>query len=412
MDHIIFAIPLLLGIDFYAYQPVKILSGKKTPAFKKWAKWIYWSIPVIILLGFFIYGFIDDFLIGRNVRYAILLLFTFNYLPKVFIVIFLLIHDSIGILRWVIRKFSAKRDQKKLEGKPISRSEFISKAALISAGAPLAMMGFGIVRGAHDYQLRRKQVFLKNLPQAFDGIKIGHISDIHTGSFFSKTAVQGGIDILMNEKPDVVFFTGDLVNNVTSEVKDYINIFDKVRAPLGVFSSTGNHDYGDYAQWFSEKAKVKNFEDLKEAHKLMGYDLLLNENRHISLGGDKLGIIGVENWGAGRFSKHGDLDAAMQNTDDYAVKLLLSHDPSHWDAQVLGKTDIDLMFAGHTHGFQMGVEVGDFKWSPSQYLYKQWADLYQEGEQYLYVNRGYGYIGYPGRIGIMPEVTMIELKKG
>jgi Predicted phosphohydrolases len=224
--------------------------------------------------------------------------------------------------------------------------------------------------------------------------------------------VKGGVEMMMSEKPDLIFFTGDLVNNESSEVKEYISVFDKLKAPLGVFSVTGNHDYGDYRSWATREIKAQNFKDLMEAHRLLGFQLLMNEHQIIEQGGEKLAVIGIENWGAGRFSKYGKLDLAHRGTDEAAVKLLLSHDPSHWDAQVRQNyQDIDIAFAGHTHGFQFGVEIGGVKWSPSQYAYKQWAGLYQTGQQYLYVNRGFGYLGYPGRIGMPPELTILELKR-
>ena len=239
------------------------------------------------------------------------------------------------------------------------------------------------------------------------------MSDIHSGSFWNKTAVKGGVEMLMNEKPDIIFFTGDLVNDHAGEVKEYVPIFEKLKAPLGVFSTTGNHDYGDYVSWESAEVKRQNFRDLVQAHREMKYDILMNENRFIELGGEKIAILGIENWGAGRFTKYGKIDAAYRGTEEAAVKLLLSHDPSHWDAQVRPSfPDIDIAFAGHTHGFQFGVEIGNFKWSPSQYVYKQWAGLYKEGSQFLYVNRGFGYLGYPGRIGMPPELTVVELKRG
>jgi predicted MPP superfamily phosphohydrolase len=218
--------------------------------------------------------------------------------------------------------------------------------------------------------------------------------------------------MLLKEKPDVIFFTGDLVNNQTSELKDYFDVFNKVKAPLGVFSVTGNHDYGDYHRWESANAKAQNFQDLIRAHKELGFDLLQNENRWLEADGERIAILGNENWGAGRFAKYGKLDQAYKGTEEAPVKLLLSHDPSHWDAQVRQNyKDIDIMFAGHTHGFQFGVEVGGLKWSPSQYIYKQWAGLYREEDQYLYVNRGFGYLGYPGRVGIPPEITIVTLKR-
>jgi len=228
----------------------------------------------------------------------------------------------------------------------------------------------------------------------------------------AKKAVKGGVEMFMKEKPDMIFFTGDLVNNETAEVKDYIPVFEKLRAPMGVFSVTGNHDYGDYKAWETISAKQRNFNDLVKVHKEMGYDILMNENRIIEQGGEKIAIIGNENWGAGRFSKYGKLDLACKGTEDAAVKLLLSHDPTHWDAQVRpNHPEIDVQFAGHTHGFQFGVNLGSFTWSPVQYAYRQWAGLYQEGAQYLYVNRGFGYIGYPGRVGMPPELTIFELKR-
>ena len=224
--------------------------------------------------------------------------------------------------------------------------------------------------------------------------------------------MKGGVEMMMNEKPDLIFFTGDLVNNEASEVKEYLDVFNKLRAPRGVFSVTGNHDYGDYKSWASPEVKQQNFNDLIEAHRLLGFNLLKNSNQFIEEGGDKLAIIGIENWGAGRFSRYGKLDEAYKGTDEAAVKLLLSHDPSHWDAEVRKNyKDIDISFAGHTHGFQFGIELGNFKWSPSQYAYKQWAGLYTEGNQHLYVNRGFGYLGYPGRIGMPPELTIMELKR-
>ncbi len=218
--------------------------------------------------------------------------------------------------------------------------------------------------------------------------------------------------MLLQEKPDVIFFTGDLVNNQATEIKDYFPIFSQVKAPLGVFSTLGNHDYGDYITWPSPQAKQRNLDMVKAAHREMGWNLLLDEHRMLSEGDGTLAIIGIENWGAGRFAKYGDLAKAHRGTDGADAKLLLSHDPSHWDAQVRPSfPDIDLALAGHTHGMQFGVEVGGFKWSPAQYVYKQWAGLYQEGEQFLYVNRGYGYLAFPGRIGMPPEVTILELTR-
>ena len=350
--------------------------------------------------------------LSKGFRTAIITLFFINFLSKIFALVFLLLDDGLNFFSKLIGKRQDKPINDSLDEKKISRSQFLTKTALISATLPFIGAGFGIVSGVHDYRVRRRVVSLPNLPREFDGIRIAQISDIHSGSFFNKTAVQGGIDILLGEKADIIFFTGDLVNDETAELKDYYDVFKKVKAPMGVFSTLGNHDYGDYKSWPSMTAKHQNLLDMHQAHKELGWDLLLNENRVIEENGEKLAIIGVENWGGGRFAKYGKLDKAYKGSEEATAKLLLSHDPSHWDAQVRPNfNDIDLTFAGHTHGFQFGIEIGNFKWSPSQYMYKQWADLYTEGNQHLYVNRGFGFLGFPGRVGITPEITIITLKK-
>ena len=403
---------ILLLIDLYVFQAFRVI-GQDLPEF--WRRIIYtgyWLVTVLVLTGYFTYHFINPDLYPKIFRTFLMVGIFMHYFAKTFMVIFLVLDDVIRAGQWIVSLFSHKESV----GSPdtvnrIPRSEFLVKTALIAGSIPLAGMTYGIISGAHDYRIRRKKIAIPGLPAALEGLRIGQISDIHSGSFFNKTAVRGGVEMLMKEKPDIVFFTGDLVNTHSGEVKGYINIFDKVKAPLGVFSTTGNHDYGDYHTWPSAEAKQENFRDLIRAHKLLGWNLLMNENRLLKIDGEKLGIIGVENWGAGRFSKYGDLEKAYAGSGDASVKLLLSHDPSHWDAQVRQQfPDIDVMFSGHTHGFQFGVEWGDFRWSPSQYIYKQWAGLYQEDNQFLYVNRGYGYLGYPGRIGIPPEITIIELK--
>ena len=406
---ILFAV--LIVIDFYVYQAVVVVSKSWSAVPQSIIRYGYWTITAIAFSALLWYYYGDPYRYGTQIRNAVLVGIFMTYFSKVFGSIFILIDDLQRGIRWLAQYFSPTKTDAVSGGNVIPRSEFLAKTAVIAAAAPFTAMAYGIISGAHDYRVRRKTITLPNLPKQFDGIRIGQISDIHSGSFFSKTAVQGGVDMMLKEKPDLIFFTGDLVNNETTEVKEYIDIFNKLKAPLGVYSVTGNHDYGDYRGWSTHSAKQKNFENLVEAHKLMDYDILMNENRIITEGGEKLAIIGIENWGAGRFSKYGKLDQAYKGSEDAAVKLLLSHDPSHWDAQVRPNyPDIDVAFAGHTHGFQFGVEIGGFKWSPSQYVYKQWAGLYQEGNQYLYVNRGYGYIGYPGRIGIPPELTIIELK--
>ena len=318
-------------------------------------------------------------------------------------------------VRWAYLRVSQffSEDSNTADETVIARSALWSQTALAIGTIPVVAISWGIISGAHDYRVRRKTITLPNLPKSFDGLRIGQLSDIHSGSFRNRVAVKGGVEMLNEQKPDIVFFTGDLVNNQANEMEDYVNVFDKVTAPLGVFSILGNHDYGDYVRWPSQERKLLNLDSLKSVHKLMGWNLLLNENYLLRESGDVLAILGIENWGARGFSKYGKLAQASQGTDEAATRLLLSHDPSHWSAEVLKNyPDIDVSFAGHTHGMQFGVEIGNIKWSPVQYMYKEWAGLYENQRQYLYVNRGFGYLGYPGRIGIPPEITIIELKRG
>ncbi|MFN7488783.1 MAG: metallophosphoesterase [Chryseotalea sp.] len=397
---------LLLAMDFYLFQAVLNLTKSLAPFWKNFWRYAFW-FPTIISFSFLLWwNFGDPYKFGPAFRTWLFAGVAGIYISKFFGLIFLLIDDLQRAVRWVFQSITKKET---LPGDSITRSEFLSKAALVATAVPFGVMTFGILTGAHDYRIRRKKVAIQNLPKAFHGLRVVQLSDIHSGSFFNKTAVKGGVEMALSEKPDVIFFTGDLVNNKASEVEDYISIFDKLKAPLGVYSVTGNHDYGDYVAWTSQEQKQKNFKNLMEAHRLLGFNLLMNENKLITLNGDQLAIVGIENWGAGRFAKYGKLDVAYAGTQDAATKILLSHDPSHWDAQVKNYKDIDLMLAGHTHGFQFGVEIGDFKWSPSQYAYKQWAGMYQDENQFLYVNRGFGYIGYPGRIGMPPEITVLEL---
>jgi predicted MPP superfamily phosphohydrolase len=407
----IFFIIFFLLVDIYLFQAILAVSRDWSPVTRNALRYGYWIPTMLSIVAVLWWVFGNPYEVGPNTRSFILTALFATYVSKVFGILVLFVDDIQRGIKWVANFFySGSKDP--LPGKSIPRSEFLTKAALVASTIPFGAMAYGIISGAHDYRVRRVTVKLPNLPKSFDGLRIGQISDIHSGSFFNKTAVKGGVEMMLKEKPDVIFFTGDLVNNESTEVKDYIDIFGKLKAPLGVFSVTGNHDYGDYHHWDSLEAKKKNFQGLIEAHRLLNYDLLMNEHRFLEQGGDKIAIIGNENWGAGRFSKYGRLDLAHRGTDEAAVKLLLSHDPSHWDAEVRPKyKDIDIAFAGHTHGFQFGVEIGKIKWSPSQYVYKQWAGLYQEGSQYIYVNRGFGYLGYPGRIGMPPELTIVELKR-
>ncbi len=403
-----------LAVDYYLFQAVKVTMRNLAPTMQRWITYSYWALPVIAMtitiLGFYMYPAYLTYK-TRNLLAASVFLI---YVSKVIAVPILLLDDLGRLGRWVVSLFQKSEpmvsDEVADATNSISRSDFLAKTAVAVTSIHAGALAWGIISGAHDYRIRRVILPLKNLPKQFHGMKLAQLSDIHSGSFFNKTAVKGGVEMLLKEKPDAVFFTGDLVNNEAKEIQDYFDVFSKVKAPLGVFSTLGNHDYGDYIQWDSAAKKVQNLNNLKEAHRLMGWDLLLDENRKLTVDGESIGVLGIQNWGAG-FAQYGDLEKALRETDDLPVKLLLSHDPSHWREQVLGKTNIDASFAGHTHGMQYGVEIGNWKWSPVQYRYKEWAGLYSENDQNLYVNRGFGYLGYPGRLGILPEITIVELVK-
>ncbi len=405
---------ILLLIDWYVWQAIKVAINGTAATTQLYVKYFFWGLTAFTLLGMWLYNFTNPDFLGKNMRTIIMVGVFMSYFSKIFAIIFLLIDDIGRLFRLIYSKFSSQStaiDGVSNSANTISRSDFLMKTAVIAGAIPAVAMTWGIISGAHDYRVRRIKLAIKNLPKAFEGLTIGQISDIHSGSFFNKTAVKGGIEMLMKEKPDLAFFTGDLVNSRAEEVKDYIDIFNKVKAPLGVFSTFGNHDYGDYVQWNTDAAKRQNLKDLAFSHKVLGYDLLMDENRTIELGGEKLSIIGVQNIsGQDRFRTYGNLQKAVKGTEESAVKLLLSHDPTHWDKEVNTKfKDIDVMFSGHTHGTQFGITIAGKTYSPAQWAYKQWAGLYEKGDQKLYINRGYGYIGYPGRIGMPPEISIFEL---
>ena len=403
---------LFVLVDWYVLQALKTATQHFSTNTQRVLIYAHWSLTAVSLVAFFLYHFAPADFLGPRLRMGIMVGLFINYLSKLFVVVFLLVDDLIRFGKWVVSRFQEKpADPQAPQSEQIPRSEFLAKTAIIAGAIPAVSLTWGILSGAHDYRVRRVKLVLKNLPRSFDGLKIAQLSDIHSGSFFNKTAVKGGVEMLLAEKPDVVFFTGDLVNNRADEVRDYISIFEKVKAPMGVFSTLGNHDYGDYMAWENEQAQRQNLQNLMHAHKLLGWNLMMDTHTTLKQSGDEIAIVGIQNWGSGRWPKYGNLAKAYAGTEDYPVKLLLSHDPSHWDAQVRPQfPDIDVQFAGHTHGMQFGIEIPGFRWSPAQYVYKQWAGLYQEGEQRLYVNRGYGYLGYPGRVGILPEITIFELK--
>lgn len=398
-------------LDWYTWQGVKLLIKNSSDQTKKWVATIYWGYTVSMILFFMIIRFWRIPLDPIVIRFIASFVFSVLII-KIFWTLFLLIDDIIRVIRWfsqdISRVSAGLEPNANKEG--ISRLKFLNYLGIGVATLFFSYALWGVVKGAHNYIIRKRKLKIKQLPDAFKGLKIVQISDIHSGSFWSKKSVEKGIKLINAQKPDVIFFTGDLVNDTADEAINWIEAFKKISAPMGVYSILGNHDYGDYVIWNSAEEKLKNMERMYQNHKELGWDLLLDEHRILEKDGQKLAIIGVQNWSAkGRFPKYGNLDRATQGTEDVATKLLLSHDPSHWREQVLSKTDIVATFSGHTHGMQFGVDSKFYRWSPVKYLYKEWLDLYKEGEQYLYVNRGFGYLGYPGRMGIYPEITVFIL---
>lgn len=334
-------------------------------------------------------------------------IFLFS-MPKLVFFLFALINDVVV----VCIRFKRKTEKESLRGKPIERKDFITKIGLIAAGIPFLSLSYGMLKGRFNFRVIHQRVSIKNLPEALEGLRILQISDFHLGSFFRNyEEVAKGFKLINSQKVDLIVFTGDLVNNFASEVNGYEAMLNSLNAPLGKFAILGNHDYGDYSVWDNQQMKKDNFNGILNAFASNGFKLLRNENLQLEQNGVKFSLIGVENWGKPPFKRYGDLNKALYGVSEGDFKILLSHDPTHWDAEVLTKTSVDLTLAGHTHGMQLGIEIGPIKWSPAQFKYKRWAGLYQEGNQLLYVNRGFGYIGFPGRVGIPPEITVLELEK-
>ena len=389
-------------LDVYFYQIFKKYK------LKKWflpTSYIYWSITSVTFLNFLFYVFDID--LGYFFKTLFFNLVIGNFISKVVALPFILIDDFRRFFYWIYPK------KMKNQNNLIPRSKFLSISASLAYGLPLTSLAYGIIsNNVYDYRIKRRVIKLDNLPSAFDGIRICHISDIHVGSLRNRLAVKGGIDMINNEKSDIIFFTGDLVNNRSDELKGWGDDLSKIKAPLGVYSVLGNHDYGEYTSWKSENEKNINFKNLIMGQKEFGWKLLMNENDNVIVDGQKLNIVGVENWASSRFQQYGELDKAYSGLNNEDFKILMTHNPSHWNAQVTNNyRDIDLTLSGHTHGLQYGIDIGKFRVSPVRLAYKQWADLYKYNNQFIYVNRGFGFMGYPGRVGILPEITILELKK-
>ena len=395
---------LLVFFQWYSYQALK------TAISNRWILYGYVFFTLIIVGNLLFYTLILERNTTNEPRLMYAIGFFLSLLIFQLLVSVILLAEDVFRIPQALYSF-LKRVPEQTQFIP-SRRKIISQIALGLASIPFASLLYGMYRGKYNYKVLSYNLEFEDLPDAFDGFKITQISDIHSGSFDNQTKVQYGVDLVNQQKSDLVLFTGDLVNNRADEIKPWIKIFNKIKAEFGVFSILGNHDYGDYMRWESPAAKRKNMEDLYDAHNEMGWDLLLNESRYIEKDGERLAIIGVENWGSG-FKKAGDLNKALNKVSEKDFKILLTHDPSHWEAQVIPHPfKIHLTLSGHTHGMQFGIEIpGIIKWSPAKWRYKQWAGVYGENKQYLNVNRGFGYLAYPGRVGMWPEVSVITLSK-
>jgi uncharacterized protein len=404
-------IGLMLLMDIYVFQAVKIIIPGTSHRLRTTIFVIYWTVAGVALATMLSFPFVDVQTWPKQLRTYVFSILVGLFFSKLVASIFFLIDDIRRGGTWVLTRMFSNPSFTINEGSQgISRSVFLSWIGVLMGGSLFSTLIYGF-KNKYNYRIRRVSLNYPGLPKAFRGMRIVQLSDIHSGSFMDKQAVTRGVETAMKEKPDLILFTGDLVNDRAVEMNEYLDVFNKLSAPMGVYSILGNHDYGDYVAWSSPAEKTANLDQLKQYHAAMGWKLLMNQHVLLKKGDEQIALIGIENWSAkARFPKYGKLKDAYAGTEQIPFKILMSHDPSHWDAEVRTKfPDIDLMLAGHTHGMQFGVDIPGFKWSPVQYMYKQWADLYEEGSQKLYVNRGFGFIGYPGRVGILPEITVITL---
>ncbi|WP_345157243.1 metallophosphoesterase [Flavobacterium ginsengisoli] len=397
---------LLLFIEFYSYQAFRTLI--KT----RWVLISYQAISLLILI-FIIYSFSQ---VDRSVGQTKQFMFTTGlmltvYVPKIVLTLIMFGEDIFRIGASILNYFVYNTPRKEMMP---DRRKFVSQIALGLAAIPFLSIIYGIFEGKYNFKVIKQTVFFPDLPDAFDGFKITQISDVHSGSFDNPEKINYAIDLINAQEADLILFTGDIVNTHAKEMHPWLETFNRIKDyKYGKFAVLGNHDYGEYVTWPSEKEKDENFHQIKNLYGQIGFNLMLNEHTYIQKGDDKIALIGVENWGV-NFKKAGDLNKASENVDQDDFKILMSHDPSHWEAEIKDHPkNFHLTFAGHTHGMQFGIEIpGYFKWSLAQYIYKQWAGLYENVGRYVYVNRGFGFHAYPGRVGIMPEITVIELKKG
>lgn len=403
LDRILLIIPLWLLLDLYFFQVVKNVCGGLSATWRRTIYWIYWGYDLVLIMAL-LYLKLSGSGVFSGYFFSILGPILLSIVPKLTILPFLLLRDA-G--RLIVRT----RKPPATPAVP-GRRKFINQAILGASVIPFGYILFGITKGAYKYTVHRNTLYFEDLPPAFDGFRITQLSDLHCGSLEDRAAVERGVALANAQESDLLVITGDFVNDEAAELRQWQDVFSGLKAPAGIYSCLGNHDYGDYHDWSSEAAKAANLEQLKALQGEMGFRLLIDEHVKIEKEGQYINLAGVQNWGR-RFRQYGDLDKTLAKIDDNSFSVLLTHDPSHWEAQVLPHTKpVHLTLSGHTHGMQFGVDIPGLKWSPAKYVYKQWAGIYQNGSHYINVNRGFGFLGFEGRIGIWPEISVITLKKG
>ncbi|REE83200.1 hypothetical protein BX611_0485 [Lutibacter oceani] len=393
---------IVLFIDFYAFQSIKTITKNKIVII------CYWLLSIAIIANV-VYS-INSVGESRGLSQQVMLAFGLLILtltPKIIALTVLFSEDVFRVFKTGFNYFSSSKTTNFFP----ERRAFVSKLALGLASIPFSSVLYGMVRGKYNYQVIKHTLYFEDLPTAFDGYKLTHLSDIHSGSFDDEDKISHGIDLINEQESDVILFTGDIVNNTANEMTPWIPLFRKLKAKDGKYSVLGNHDYGEYVRWKTADEKEENFKAIKDIHPKIGFNLLLNDSIYLDKGTDKIALVGVENWGT-RFKKAGDLNLASSKINKEDFKILMSHDPSHWEQEIKSHTNnYHLTLSGHTHGMQFGIEIPGIKWSPVQYIYKHWAGIYKEFGKYINVNRGFGFLAFPGRVGIWPEITVITLKK-
>ena len=403
---------VLIAVDLYAYKGVNTALAQHSIVLRRMVRFLYWVISIGLLAMVMYVGFNfrnPEARRDHSFAFSMVALFLLFFLPKLVMVVFHGLDDLLHLVRWTWDKLTPRAVD--ADGLGIDRARFLSQLGLIISTVPFAAVLYGVTKGRRNFNLARVPVRSPALPEAFSGLRIVQISDMHLGSYGGDLSiVRNGVDLIMAEQPDLILFTGDMVNDFAEEAEPFIAELARLQAPLGKFSILGNHDYSDYPKWDRPELKARNLEKLKRIHAEMGFRLMLDEHLPLERNGERIGLLGVQNWGH-RFQQYGDLQKTIRGTEAFPYRILMSHDPTHWEHQVQG-TGIDLTLSGHTHGAQLGVKLGSTTYSPAQWVYKHWAGLYAEGEQQLYVNRGFGFIGFPGRVGMPPEITVLELVKG